>query len=125
MKTQYAEGRLSFDAGAFLDSLPAEEKLSFIETLACDDAVIKHVADQLLDGWTESGQHGGLLCTASPDPQEGNALDFQRRRIARRADAVAAKELQRLEEACGFHSKNYERACEEIRELRAQLNQYR
>lgn len=118
MKTQYSEGRLSFDVGAFLDALPSEQKVSLIETLACDDAVLKHVADQLLDGWTESGQHAGLLCTASADPGEGNVLDFQRRRIARGADAVAAKEIKRLEDAVKHHRENHERALQEIRELR-------
>lgn len=118
MKTKYADGRLSFDVDEFLNLIPAEEKVSLIETLACSDEILKHVADQLLDGWTESGQHGGILCTASPDPHPGNVLDFQRRRIARGAGEVAAKEIKRLEDALARAEMNYLKTCDEIRELR-------
>lgn len=125
MKTRYENGRLCFDVGAFLDDLPAEDKIAFVETLACDDAIIKHVTAQILDGWTESGQHGGILCTASADPGPCNALDYARRQVALRAGEVASKEIQRLEEAVKFHSKNYLQTCDENRELRDQLRRLR
>lgn len=97
MKTQYKDGLLSIDVQALFDAIPDDEKVSLIETLSCQDSVIKHVTDQILDGWTERGFYGSIACTAIDDPVFG--LDWACRQVAKRAGEVAAKEIKRLEDA--------------------------
>lgn len=99
MNTHYENGRLSFDFAALLNSIPDEGKLALVDTLSCEDEIIRNVTAQILDGWTEQGSHGSLLCTAHSDPKPCNALDFARRQIALRAPEVAANEIKRLQDA--------------------------
>lgn len=121
MKIDYADGKLSFDLGSFLDGLPPSGKKVLVESLACDDEIINHVAAQILDGCTESGYYGATCCTAPAETQPGNALDHARRCIALRSSEVAEREIKRLQEAVKHHEANYLKACDEIRELRNQL----
>jgi len=91
----YTGHTLNIDVEELLELLPDDEKLRFIETLSCTDAVIKHVADQIVDGATENGLYGARLCAAAV--AGGTALDIAIRRVALAAPDVAAKEVLRLQ----------------------------
>jgi hypothetical protein len=71
MKVTYEKGELRVDLHDLLSSVDAQTKIEMVESLACDDDIITHVTNQILDGWTESGYHGGILCTASANPRIG------------------------------------------------------
>lgn len=86
------DGQLEIDICSLLDSLSAEDKLQFIETLSCEDAIIKHVADQIFDGFTENvycGREGFLIEPQTP-------LMIARERVVKFADETAQKEIDRL-----------------------------
>lgn len=88
-----------------LEGIPAEAKLELMETLACDNVIIKHVVDQILEGWTENFYHGPMSCTAGDSPNYG--LDWALREIAKRSGEVAKKEIERLEKALKETKENY------------------
>jgi len=61
--------------------------------LACHDQIIELVAAQIVEGWTEGGNHG--YTTFGPSPS--TALDKAKRYLAESASTVAKEQLQRLE----------------------------
>lgn len=69
-----------------------EHRAAVLESVACNEDVIRHVADQILDGWTENGNCGRTYVEA--DPQ--HALSQARRRVALGAGEVAAREIREL-----------------------------
>jgi len=93
------DGRLSVSVYALLDELTPEEQAEVVESLSCQDAIIKHVADQILDGFTENGSWGyegtGISTISSPTP-----LEAARRRVAEMAGDVARRELKRMSGIC-------------------------
>jgi len=113
MNVRIEQGSLKIDIQDLLDNLSEEHRLQFIEYLACQDAVIKHVMDQILDGWTENACCGPLLCTASPEPRFG--LDWAKREVARRAGEVAAEEIRRLEKALAQSEKDLRDVYDKLR----------
>lgn len=116
MTAKLTNGSIEIDICDLLDSLNDESKLKFIESLACDSAVVKHVADQIITGWTESGYSSGRFCTASPDPAYG--LDWAVRQVALRSGEVAEKEIHRLQEALARKDKEINELYEENRRIR-------
>lgn len=95
MKTTYSNGHFNLHLSALLDTLDDEAKRWAIEHLACENAVIKAVTEQILDGWTEDCSHGAKHCLAEAEPRWG--LDWATRAVAKRAGEVAVKEIERLE----------------------------
>jgi hypothetical protein len=92
MNAKLNKGQLTIDISELLDSLSDEDKIELIETLACQDAIIKHVADQILTGWTENCYSGGTSYAV-----EGHApLDLARKRVIELAPEVAREEIERL-----------------------------
>lgn len=77
------------------DGLPDERKQELAESLTCADYVIKAVADQILEGWTENGFHGGEIC--SVDSGSLSPLQKARLRVADGAGEQARKEIERLQ----------------------------
>ena len=69
-----------------------EHRAAVLESVACNEDVIRHVADQILDGWTENGNSGMTYDEADPKC----ALSQARRRIALGAGDVAAREIREL-----------------------------
>ncbi len=90
---------LQFLVGCF-NSFTEEQRKDFIERIACEDELIKHVADQIFLGCTENGCYAGTACTASSDPALG--LDYAQRLFAKH---TAAEEIKRLEEALAYREK--------------------
>jgi hypothetical protein len=102
MTTTYKDGKLSFDFHDLLDRVSPADQVDLIESLSCSDPIIRHVAAQILDRWTESGYRGAERCTAAPDtdgPVIVPALDWAARTVARRSGEIAAREIKRLEDA--------------------------
>lgn len=97
MRSTYSNGSLSIHLGDVLSALPEADKSSLIDTLSCEDAVIRHVTDQLLNGLTEQLSSGAEDYPARGVPVA--ALSAARRRIALAAGAVAAEEVARLQRA--------------------------
>lgn len=110
---------ISFRFHDLIEYMPMEDKLKLIESLSCDEEVIKHVIDQVLDGCTENGSCGGKYCTAHADPTRG--LDFACRQVALRAGETAVSEIKRLQDAVRSKDKeleDYRKLLDEERHLR-------
>lgn len=122
MTIKYTNGKLELDLHELLGSVSKETKLELVESLACDDEIIKHVADQIIKKWTENCFSGGVLCTASSSPSFG--LDWAWREVAKHSGEVAKREIGRLEKAIEHKDKLYADALEENRNLRLTKNTY-
>lgn len=116
MTLQYnKDGKLEFDLHSLLECAKDQTKIELIESLACDDAIIKHVADQILDGWTENTFCGVSAYEQSDTPY--CALDKARREIAKRSSEVAKETIESLEKTIArqkqeleeYRQKEYER----------------
>lgn len=93
METKIAKGLLTVNVSDLIDCLDDEGRKDIIETLACHDSIIALVAEQIVDGWTEAGYHGGI--TYGPMPH--TPLDKAKRYLAKSASDVAKKQIERLE----------------------------
>lgn len=89
------DGKLEFDLHSLLECAKDQTKIELIESLACDDAIIKHVTDQILDGWTENCFCGGYSFEQTDTAYHG--LDYARRQIAKRSSEVAKNTIEELE----------------------------
>ncbi len=114
MNATYKKGKLEFDIQELLESIHGAEKVDLVEGLACDDEIIKHVSEQIINKWTENGYSGGVFCTASDNPTRG--LDWAWREVAKKSGDVAKREIERLEKALEQKSKELQRIYEEQRE---------
>lgn len=88
------DGTLSFnvDIYDFLDSLSDEKSIELAESLSCQDAVIKHVTDQLFDGYTENGCHGSKRGGDNPSTQ----LELSQEKVRKLGNRLLIKEVKRL-----------------------------
>jgi len=90
-------GQVCFDLIDLLDHLTEKDKLSLMESFACDETIVKHVADQILQGWTENFYYSSMGCTGSSRPLRG--LDYAKRQFALLSDNLQKKEIERLQDA--------------------------
>ena len=88
-----SEGKLVIEVQDIFDALSHDATLELIESLSCSEIVIKHVADQLLEGWTENGYHGSICSGLTPSTQINGARD----KIAKGANDIATKRIAELE----------------------------
>jgi len=79
----------------FLCLLDENELDYFYQCLACQEEIIKHVADQIVDGWTENGSHGSKICGVNAIPS--TSLDESIRRIAKQSSEISNNEILKLE----------------------------
>ena len=84
---------LTINVVDLLGSLTGEQSLQLIEQLSCSESVIKHVADQLLEGWTENGYHGSISSGLTPSTEICAARD----KIAKGAGDIFHKRMLELE----------------------------
>lgn len=89
------DGKLEFELHSLLECAKDQTKIELIESLACDDAIIKHVVDQILDGWTENCFCGASSCEQTDTAHYG--LDYARRQIAKRSSEVTKNTIEELE----------------------------
>lgn len=99
MNTKYEKGNIIFDFSEILDRMDAESKRNLVQHLACDDDIVRHVCDQVCDGWTEDGWHG---TTSGPCVEPWTPLDIMARKIAEKSSEIAAREIKRLCEQLQF-----------------------
>jgi len=118
MRVEITGSNLVIDFWSLLGNLSDEDKHKAADTFSCDGEIIRYVTQQILDGWTEQGSHGGILCTAVPEPAPHNGLDWAMREIAKRAGEVAEKEIKRLEEALKHREEQLQKLHDENRVLR-------
>ncbi|SEI77964.1 hypothetical protein [Achromobacter sp. NFACC18-2] len=114
MNIELKDGRLHFSLIDAIGQLTGEQKRDAITILACDDEVITMVGQQLVDGMTEDGSCGGILCTASATPWRG--LDKARRDVAKASGDIARQEIERLEQALAACDKQRLQALNELHE---------
>lgn len=93
MQIEFKEGKISFDAYGLLSEMSDEQKLDFVERLACEDVIIKHVADQIFDGLTENGHSGSSIIGS---PNHSSPLMDAQRRVAIESGEVAKREIESL-----------------------------
>lgn len=117
MKTDYKSGTISFDLHGLLMDVCHEKKIELIESLACDDAIIKHVADQIIFRWTENSYSGGSCCTIPADASRGCPLDEAWRRVAKASGDVAKVEIERLERGLEQRDKQIADLHDELRKI--------
>lgn len=91
MKCEVIKGRLTVGMYELFEHLTADELLDLAQMLGCIDAVIKAIADQLIDGSTENGSWGGKGYSLPAC----SALDVARTRIAEGASAIAVEEIKK------------------------------
>jgi len=97
VKAEFAAGKVSLEFA--LDDLCClirpEDRDEFLQVIASEDAVIRHVMSQVLTGMTEDGYSGrssGQL--ESWDEKYPSALDQARRDVFRFADAVLRTQFE-------------------------------
>ena len=122
MNVSYENGYLKVDIYDLCTGLPKEDKLKLVESLACDDDLIRHVSDQIVEGMTENGYYGSSYCTPSPEPYL--ALDAARRKVAKGSSEVAKKEIEKLEKELKRVNENYDKQTLELIEIRNRLRDY-
>jgi len=127
VKATIKKGEICVDASDLIDSLDDDGRITVIEILACHDQIIEGVAAQIVNGWTESMNHG--YTTYSPSPS--TALDKAKRYLAESASEVAKEQIERLETmATDANRKASEEADkrfnaeQQVRDLQRQLRQY-
>lgn len=104
MELKMEDGHLQIPVDGFISMisrLPDNERKEFMKHLACDDQVIKDVAEQILTGWTEDGWHGPKTIDAQADTVNkfAHSIDRAAREVAKRSGEVAKREIERLEKA--------------------------
>ena len=100
MKVEILDGKLAVDLYDVLAGLSTDDKLALAERLGCEDDVIKAVADQIMDGWTEHGSHAA---DDSNDSDPHYPLGKARRELALRANEVAARQVQTMADTLRRH----------------------
>lgn len=101
MSTSYKDGKLTVDLADIFLGLVDADKDEFIDRIACEDGVIKCVADQIITGWTEMDSHGA---TGPVSANPCTALDVAIREVAKRSGETAKAEIERLESALKAHA---------------------
>lgn len=101
------------DPSDLFEMMSSEEKSELIESLSCQDEVIKHVADQIIHGCTENGRHGWLSGGAAPS----TPLSVAVREIVMASSDLARKEIESLERMVEIANKRNDELWDRIRKL--------
>lgn len=82
--------------GLIRDHVPNELLPELALELSLQDAVIEHVANQILDGFTTGGASGATLHSIDSCGDPMSPLQEARRRVALQASEIAVGEIERL-----------------------------
>ena len=82
------------DPNELIELINDDDKVDFMQSLACDDIIIKHVTDQLIFGCTEGGYHGSKGCN---EAEPSTPLDIAKRVIAKSYSTFVSDEITSLE----------------------------
>lgn len=114
-----SNGKLEIDILEIFDGISGDAKVELIERLSCEDAVIKHVIDQVLTGWTENGYSGGTVVN---EVESSCELNIARDKIASGASMLARKEYKRLKRVAESKQKSASAAWNEYHKLYNRVN---
>lgn len=90
-----AKCEVILDVLYIFDNTSDDFKLELAERLSCEDAIIKHVMDQVFDGYTENGYSGSEVID---NLRLKSALQQDRERVRQQGNQLMFKELKRLRE---------------------------
>lgn len=113
MEAEFKNGAIQIDPCHLFEEMDLAQKLELVELLSCDEQIINHVADQIIDRFTENGYGGGAFCSAGVNPVSG--LDKAWRRVAKASGDIARREIERLEDALKSAKDAYSQLCDERR----------
>ena len=116
MEAEFKNGAIQIDPCHLFEEMDLAQKLELVELLSCDEQIINHVADQIIDRFTENGYGGGVFCSAGVNPVSG--LDKAWRRAAKASGDIARREIERLEDALKSAKDAYSQLCDERRRER-------
>lgn len=110
------DGELSIDLLDIFNSLRCGESYNiFLDSFSCEDAVIKNVMDQVLDGFTEMNSNG---CDYDNGPNLKSAIGEQRQRIMEMSiNKLKDNEIERLKRCLISEKKRVEELEKELREF--------
>lgn len=111
-------GEICIDVMDVFYNTSDEFKLELVERLSCEDVIIKHVIDQVLNGSTENGYSG----SETIDWQRVNSeLQQARERIRLQGNNLLVKELKRLREVLENRRKYQDNGWNEYNKLYNQV----
>lgn len=119
IRIEYKEGMIQFNILDLLEGIPAEAMPEFLEAVSSQDAVIQHVADQIIRGVTEHGYAGSSW--VRPHAEPNLPLEKAWREVAKSSGEVAKREIERLESALAHSQKDHQLTLNELADLRSQL----
>jgi hypothetical protein len=119
MNPTYKDGQLSLDLVDVICGMTEEEQLNLVESLSCQESVIKFVMQQVITGWTDSGYHG---IKGISDIEPHSALEKAIRQIANQSSEVAKKEIESLCLRIKIMEEQERTRSKEITELNQKLN---
>jgi hypothetical protein len=96
--TNYLTIKLS-EPKELIELISDEDKIEFMQSLSCEDIIIKHVSDQIIHGCTELGYYGYKGCTGS---SPSTPLDIAIRQVSKCASTIAKKQIESLERALKY-----------------------
>lgn len=109
-------GKLEVSISDLFAAVEGQAKVELIDSLACEDEIIAHVADLITTRWTEMGSSG---LSSYPVPSEpSTAMDRAVREVAKRAEQTAKEEIARMERALKYHEDQKAIMQKEIEDLR-------
>ena len=77
-----------------LELIEEEDKIHFLQSLSCHESVFVHVADQIINGWTEDGYFSSIgEVQSTPNTSLQRAI----RKIAKNSSAIADEQIAELE----------------------------
>lgn len=97
MNAALENGKIAFNIGDLLACLTGPAKIDLIDSLACEEEIITHVADIITTRWTEMSS--SPLSSHPPESVPSTAMDKAVREVAKRASQTAKDEIERLEGA--------------------------
>ena len=113
MEAEFKSGVIQIDPCHLFEKMELTQKLELVELLSCDEQIINHVADQIIDRFTENGYGGSVCCSAGANPVFG--IDKAWRRVAKASGDIARREIERLEDALKSARDDYLQLCNERR----------
>lgn len=96
--------------------LGGEGKKRLIEVLSCEEEVIRHVADQIIDGFTENFCSGASYYPEKSDREKCSATERARREIACKSSTVYSYCIKNLEKALACLEAENKSLREELRQ---------
>lgn len=108
------QGELAFNFHDALDVLMRKQP-EICEAIACNEAVIDFVAQQIINKWTENYFHGPAGMAVET---EYRGLGKAWRDVAKASGDIAKREIERLEQSLAFSQKQYQDLLRETARIR-------